>query len=112
MSCRYLIDGAKLLLFPKTLPGYGFSLCNSAFQAISQQELVTPQIGNNGANWEDLTAFTAITEGGTFPYNESQKISTVGESMRFKIALDLSAGNKPMLVVGTIAITAVGRSEE
>lgn len=73
---------------------------------------VKPQISDDGVNWEtSATLFTAIDQSGSFPKNQTIKITTVAAFMRFKIELNedpiLGADG---LVAGTLMIAGVGRS--
>jgi len=74
---------------------------------------VTPQISNDGVNWEDLAAvaFSSISYGGVYPYNELKQISQVASFMRFKIELIESMGGAAGIVGGTIMIRGIARRQ-
>lgn len=70
---------------------------------------VTPEISNDGKNWESITGFTQVAGGaGTFPITEVLKIDKVAKWMRFKILFGKTSGDG--YHGATLSILANGRN--
>ena len=106
-----------VLIFTRALPTNGFTevvahlTCDGRIMGTGNSSIVvTPEISNDGANWETRTGdvFNSITTGSTYPTSELKKLTNVAAFMRFRIMLrDLIS---PGPIGGTIAISAAGRS--
>ena len=106
-------------VYTKALPTNGFTEvvvqveCDAKISHdAGSQIIVTPQISNDGVNWEELTAdaFTAITQASSYPTKEMKKITTIAAFTRLKIALNEGALGAAGIISGTIMITGTGRS--
>jgi hypothetical protein len=71
---------------------------------------VTPQISNDGVNWEDQTSASFhVHAGGTFPAQVTEKFTEIGAFMRMKVHLYNDTGGA-VTMAPTIMIAATGRS--
>jgi hypothetical protein len=111
-------SGSPIDIFTRALPTNGFTEvvaqveCDGRVGGANSTITPTPQISNDGINWEDVTlgtAFPAIDPGDTYPMKDVRKITDVGAFMRFKVRLAISSGTD-VLVGGTIMISGAGRS--
>jgi len=114
------VQGAnqKEYVYTKALPTNGFTEVVGQFEvdatpirSVNSTITVTPEISNDGLNWETLTgdAFTAIDATITsFPWQDSKKLTTLAAFLRYQV--EFNDTNAAQDIIATVLISAVGRS--
>jgi hypothetical protein len=110
--------GATEFLYTKAFPTAEFGkvvaqlLCETKITGDANSDiLVTPQVSNDGVNWQDATpAFTKIEQGSTYPVNQVISVETVGHFMRFKVAFweEKVNGDVTVIIGGNLLILGRG----
>ena len=107
-------------VYTKALPTNGFTEvvgqleCDATPVGLTANAFirVTPQISNDGVNWQSLTApdiFADITTGTTpYPHQETIKLTTIAAFLRYEIMFDDT--DTASAIVATLMISAAGRS--